>query len=246
MTDEFGALLAATAPAEPPRPKRGRPTREEAERRRAEAAAAVSAGNAARGRAMDDIGGIGELLRPVTQATLAQLFRMDPKTVRRRLARCPHRREGQRFLYDFREACGFLVTPKMTTEEFIRTLNSSHLPPEINKAFWDGQRSRVKYKIEAQEAWETEDVLDVLGDAFMTVKDTLTMLVEDLRERARLTPEQAAAAEETIDGLRDTLRQKLVEMPAKKQSGAMFAKPLFGRPEELLDDEALGEERENG
>lgn len=188
----------------------------------------VSLKAAASGRALEDVGGVQALRRPVTSNLLAIVFGMDIQTINRRLIDCPHVMQSNRRLYEFKTACSYIIKPVMTPEQFIRTMNASHLPPEINKAFWDGQRSRVKYKIEAQEAWETEDVLAVFGDVFMTIKDVLTTIGEDLRERAKLNDEQSKLLEEGIDELRDTLRNKLVEMPEKKRTGSIFEKPLFG------------------
>lgn len=232
-TDPFDDLLGGGESA--PKRKRGRPTN--AERAARQLQEQISLKAAASGRALEDVGGVQALRRPVTINTLATVFGHDIQTITRRLIDCPHVVQSNRKLYDFKEACGYIVKPKMTVEQFIKTLNSAHLPPEINKAFWDGQRSRIKYKIEAQEAWETEDVLEVFGEVFMAVKDSLTTVVEEIRERARLSDEQTAIFEQAIDELRATLRQKLVEMPAQKQTASMFDKPLFGAPKEMSPPE---------
>jgi hypothetical protein len=225
MSDAFEDLLGG--PPAPAPNKGGRPTREEAA---AKLQAQLNLTAAAAGQALKDIGGVQALRRPVTINTLATVFGHDIQTITRRLIDCPFVMVSNRKLYDFREACAYIVKPKMTPEQFIKTLNSQHLPPEINKAFWDGQRSRVKYKIEAQEAWETEDVLHVFGEVFMTIKDVLQMVPEELRERAKLTDEQATLVEGYIDNLRQTMREKLVEMPTKARTSSMFEKPLFGAP----------------
>lgn len=231
--DPFDELLGDTAPEpanEPaPRRRQGRPNREEATAKlNQQIATASQIASAASGRGLDDLGGIAALIRPVTKGTLAAVFRLDKQTVAKRLARCPSKGHGNRQIYDFVEAASYLIKPQMTPQEFIRTLNTADLPPQINMVFWESQRRRIKFKIEAQEAWETGDVLEVLGDVFMTIKDTLQMATEELRERARLSDDQAAMFEAYIDDLRESLRQKLVDLPAQKQSPSMLDQPLFG------------------
>jgi hypothetical protein len=177
---------------------------------------------------------IDQFLNPVPQNFLARLMNMDPATVNKRLEKCkPAAVVGQRKVYWFHEAIHYLVKPKMTAEQFARTLNKTDLPAEINKSFWDAQRSRVKYKIEAQEAWETEDVLEVLGDVAMTLKDSLVSVVEEMRNRAKLDDAQTEILSAALDEIRTEIRRKLIELPTQKATGAMFAKPMFGVAEEI-------------
>lgn len=238
MTDEFDELIGgAPEPAPPPRRnKGGRPTNEERARRQREASgslemqAAIRAAGAGKTR-ID----AREFMLPVGQNFLAEVFRMDPMTVRKRLLKCKPvgYAGGNRAIYDFPEAASYIVKPKMTAEEFARTLNKADLPPEINKAFWDSQRSRVKYKIEAQEAWETEDVVAVLGEVAMLFKDSTTMVVEEMRSRAKLSDEQTEILQECFDELRREIRKKLIDMPSKRRTASMFDKPMFGISREI-------------
>jgi hypothetical protein len=211
----------------------GRPTREESERK---LQAKLDLAKAATGKGLDDIGGVQALRRPVTIATLAAAFGHDVQTITRRLIDCPHIQQGNRRLYDFATACSYIVKPKMTPEQFIKTLNKADLPPEINLAFWNAQRAKIKFMLEAGEAWETGEVLMVLGEVFMTIKDSLTTIVEDMRERAKLDDAQAKMFEEAIDELRAILRQKLVEMPQQKRTPSLIDTPLFGTSKDIPVD----------
>jgi hypothetical protein len=227
MSDEFADLLGDDAPA-PPRNKGGRPTREQAAAKALQERMNLAA--AASGRALEDVGGVQALRRPVTINTLATVFGHDVQTITRRLIDCPFTQHGNRKLYSFKEACSYIVKPRMTPEQFMKTLNSSHLPPDVNKAVWDGQRSRLKYMIESQEAWETHEVADAMGALCMTVKECHSTMTETMRERARLTDEQAAILDACIDDLKERLAEKLEELAERTQTPAMIGKPLFGAP----------------
>lgn len=229
MSDDFDDILGtSTAPA---RAKGGRPTREEAAAKALEEQVALSA--AASGRTFEDIGGVQALRRPVTINTLATIFRHDVQTITRRLIDCPHTMHSNRKLYDFPLACSYIIKPRMTPEQFVKTLNKADLPPEINLAFWNAQRAKIKFMLEAGEAWETGEVLGVLGEVFMAIKDTLTMVPEDLRERAKLSDEQTKLLEEGIDALRQTLQEKLVTMPTRKRTPSLLDTPLFGTAKDI-------------
>lgn len=171
-----------------------------------------------------------EFFLPVGMNFLVRVLRMDSQTIRTRLRNAPvaDKSGTNRSVWYFHEVLPYLVKPKMTAEQFARTLNKADLPPEINSAFWAAQRSRIKFAIESGEAWATEDVIRVMSDACMTIGDTLKMSVEEMRQRAKLTDAQSALFEATIDDLRATLREKLVEMPQRSATGSLFGKPLFG------------------
>lgn len=232
MMDDFDALIGT------PEPKRrgpGRPTNEERAARQAE----LMKSAAHRAEIMAAAGGttkvaFDEFRMPVNRNWLARLFNMDSMTVRKRLENCPVAGTGRANnpVYYFHDAVQYLVKPKMTAEQFARTLNKADLPPEINKSFWDSQRSRVKYKIEAQEAWETEDVLAILGEVAMIFKDATTMVVEEMRNRAKLTDAQTEILAACIDELRTDIRKRLVDMPNHTRRGSMYEKPMFGVSEE--------------
>ena len=227
MADDFDDILGGPAPS---RNRGGRPTREEAARKLEEK---LDLAKAVVGRGLDDIGGVAALRRPVTINTLATVFQHDVQTITRRLIDCPHITQGNRKLYDFREACSFIVKPRMTPDQFVKTLNKADLPPEINLAFWNAQRAKIKFMLEAGEAWETGEVLAVFGEVFMAIKDTLTMVPEDLRERAKLSDEQTRFLEEGIDALRTTLQEKLIDMPKKKRTASLLETPLFGTAKDI-------------
>lgn len=240
MSDDFDDLLDA-----PRRRGPGRPTNAEREARRQDAVLQANqeaeirrAGNGSTRIPLE------AFQFPCSQQFLADVWGMDPATVKKRLLGKPvvvGMGSGGRPLFNFQRASQYLIKPMMSAEDFIRTLNKADLPPEVNKALWDAQRSRVKYKIEAQEAWETEDVLEVLGEVSMTIKDSLVAVVEEMRNRAKLTDEQTELLSAAIDEIRTQIREKLIEMPAKKFTGSVHSKPLFG-VSDSVNEEITGQE----
>ena len=233
MTDELDDLIGGTSDPRAERRARNaeRATKLESERAREEAIK-----NGGRGVTFVDA---GELLKPVSQNFLAIVFGMDPATVKKRLTRCKPLgvAGGQRPVYDFKEACGFLIKPRMTPEEFVKTLNHAHLPNEVNKAFWEARRIKLKYEIEAGDAWATGDVLEVFGDVFMTIKDRMQLWVETMREHGKLSDEQLARLGQMVDGLQNDMHQELMDKPVQRKTRSKLYEIDDDMPVTVFDDE---------
>lgn len=162
----------------------------------------------------------GVLKRPVSQNFLAEVFNMDPATVRKRLVRCPKlgHAGGNRPVYDFATACSYLLPPRMSADEFIQTLHHAKLPPEVNKTFWQAQRERLRYLRDAGELWHTADVLGLLGGVFMTFKDRIDMWVEDIRDLKGISDQHVVKIEEMAHALKSDLYEALVSAPARGET----------------------------
>lgn len=163
---------------------------------------------------------MGVLKRPVSQNFLAEVFDMDPATVRKRLVRCPKlgMAGGNRPVYDFKTACSYLLPPRMTAEEFIKTLHHLKLPPEVNKTFWQGLRERLRFLREAGELWHTADILRVLGQVNMMFKDRIDMWVEDIRDLKGISDENVAKIEQMTHALKSDLYEALVAAPSRGET----------------------------
>lgn len=173
---------------------------------------------------------LNEIKRPVSPKFLAAVFDMDPATVTKRLIPLdPLDRQGRKTLYDFKEACAYLIEPKMDLEKYIASLDFKKLPHHINQMFWTAKRTKLKYQHEAGDSWNTEDVLTALGRVNMTIKDRTQLLVETMRERAGLTDEQMVVFEQLIDGFQSDLHEKMVAYPQQYQTGS-----IAGQDEDLV------------
>jgi len=170
----------------------------------------------------------GELKRPVTQNFLALVFDMDPATVKKRLLTVkPVGFVGSgvqtRKLYDFKEACSYLVEPKIDLDAYIKSLDPAKLPNHINKMFWEAQRIRLKFMLEAGQAWRTEDVLARLGDACMLIKDRVQLWAETMREVCKLDDEQYARFVQMQNDLQNDLHALLVSAPERSTTRSIAA-----------------------
>lgn len=163
---------------------------------------------------------MGVLKRPVSQNFLAEVFDMDAATVRKRLVRCPKlgMAGGNRPVYDFKTACSYLLPPRMTAEEFIKTLHHLKLPPEVNKTFWQGLRERLRFLREAGELWHTTDILKVFGQVNMMFKDRIDMWVEDIRDLKGISDEHVAKIEQMAHALKNDLYEDLVNAPSRGET----------------------------
>lgn len=164
---------------------------------------------------------------PVSQAFFARVFVMDAMTVNRRLRRVkPVGYAGgekqKRPLYDFKTGCEHLLKPKMDIDTYMATLNPADMPNAINKTFWEAKRIKLKFEIEAAQAWATGDVLEVLGRMAMTVKSHSQLWVEKLRSIG-LTDEQQAKLSGMVDTFNAELYIMLQEEPQKRQTRSRLA-----------------------
>lgn len=169
----------------------------------------------------------GVLKRPVTQNFLALVFDMDPATVKKRLLQVKPVGYGgtakqPRPLYDFKEACSHLVEPKIDLEAYIKSLDVNKLPNLLNKMFWEGQHTRLRFFLASGQAWATEDVLEVLGELFMMVKDQMLTIPEHLRDSG-VSDDVCETVRNACDNFQKSLHEHLIELPKTRQTMHIFA-----------------------
>lgn len=162
-----------------------------------------------------------EFQRPVTRTLLAEIFSMEPRRLTKQLAHCPvvayKRAAGKDVpLYDFKEAISYIVEPKIDIAQWIKTQSTSSLPPAINKAFWDAMRSKQMVEERSGDLWRTQEVLAVLGETALELKETMKLWMEALPGRSDLTSEQHEYFVDEISSLQDMLYDRLVEKAKEK------------------------------
>lgn len=171
------------------------------------------------------------LLRPVSITFLSEVLGQDRKAITRKLAELPpvatYRNSVP--LYNFRQALEYLVKPKIDAAEVIRKMGLDELPVGLQKDVWDARLKQQKWMQEAGELWPTDDVLEVLGDAFQRIKSTTQLWVDQLADTHALPDEARADLVKAVDGLQQSLHQTLVEMPTEKATGSQ-ASQIEGTP----------------
>lgn len=166
-----------------------------------------------------------EFYKPVGITFLADVFRLDTRTAKKKLADCPviANEGGGKPLYDFVQAAGYLVKPKLTGFSWLKSLRVQDLPAHLAPGIQSAMLSRQTYELRAGNLWKTEDVIAVFGDLFLTMKDTMQLWAETMRENAGLSDAQWVRFRELVDDLQNKLHAKLVEMPKLKQTRSSLA-----------------------
>ena len=153
---------------------------------------------------------------------LANVFGFNNSNeVRNRLIECPivATDDHGNPLYDFREACSYLVPRR--DKDFVnelRRMRAVDLPPALSQAVQKAKNEELTYKIRAGELWHTDDVMEVLGDTFMMLKDTMGLWVETLNEHIELSPDQYNTMRDLVYGLQTEMHNKLIELSKRKST----------------------------
>jgi hypothetical protein len=146
---------------------------------------------------------------PIT--TLGEIFGLDHKEVKKRLTGRVQVVDAKKMTYRIRDAAPYLCDLKMDPEEMIKNLSPSKLPPALQDAFWKAQNSRQKWEENRGDLWRTHRVFEVVASAFKVVRMTLMMFTDTVSQRTSLSDEQRRIMQELIDGLMDSLKQKLID-----------------------------------
>lgn len=150
----------------------------------------------------------------VTVGWLAQAFRMNPQTVKSRLAKCPTLKAHQRgYIYEFRVAVEYLVTPKVDIEEYLKNVKVKELPTRLQAEYWQAMRARQIWEKEAGHLWATEDVLSRFSEVVGLMRSELQLWVDNLEQRIPVSHEQREYFEQQVHTLQSTLYEKLIALP---------------------------------
>lgn len=160
---------------------------------------------------------VSRIMRGVRITYLATLKGTEPRRIEKLLTNCPVMRwethKGKEVpVYDFWTACSYLLTPKIDMRDWMKSQSSLTLPPMINKAFWEAERTRMRVMAEAGEYWHTGDVQAMLGRLAMLIKDVSLLWVEDLPDKANLSTENHHAMRRAVDNLLSEIRKEMMDL----------------------------------
>jgi hypothetical protein len=147
---------------------------------------------------------------------LAEIWRMKPPDVMRRLGDLPPVGIGRQGnpIYNVADAAERLVKidiePHMI-DVYMRSVNHSRLPPVVSKHYWEGKRVRERYRTEANELWHTEDLVRVAGTTYQSLRMTLMLLPDSLRDETDLTDKQFRVVQRVVDDALEEARARLLD-----------------------------------
>ncbi len=70
----------------------------------------------------------------------------------------------------------------------------------------------------------------------MELKDALTMSVEEMRQRAKLSDEQCVLFEKMLDEMRENIAGRLLSIAERAETTSLYEKRLFGVAEDIDPD----------
>ena len=161
--------------------------------------------------------------RPVGVTFLMDVFKMERRTVQRRLLNCQPvgYDRGNNPLYDFTQAASHLVKPNWShadLKNYLKSIRVQDLPSHLQDSYWSAKIKQQMWDLRAGNLWRTEDVLDVFGDVFQTIKNTMQLFPENLAENTDLSDDQRARLIEMVDALQGEIHAKLVELPSRRRT----------------------------
>jgi hypothetical protein len=212
----------------------------DAKRGRKESPAARRAARLAHAQALGT--DASEVRAGVSLTWLATATKMDLRTVKNRLGRLkslgPHGPRGS-MVYDFNDAMTLLARPPPDQfANYMRSLRVQDMPTHLQESYWGALRKKQLWEMHAGELWKTTDVLDVFGDVFQVLKNTIQLWADNLDTKGDMSQEQRDALTEMMDGLLQDIHGRLVQMPQVSRRGSSAddpdANPDSEREEDLI------------
>lgn len=161
---------------------------------------------------------ITQIFRGVTVTWLMQAFRMDRSTVKKRMANCQPLKYGKGNvpIYDFVQACEYLVKPKVDLDEYLKRLKPEDLPLDLRKEYWEAQLKKQRWEEKAGQLWRTEDVIEVYSEALKHIKTSTQVWASNLDRKSGLTAEQYELLGKMTDRLLSDMHERLLDMQNHK------------------------------
>lgn len=153
------------------------------------------------------------VMKGVTIGWLAQAFGINHTQAKNKLRDCPplyRRKEG--FVYDFRVAVPYFVKPVFNIEDYLKNASVEDLPLRLQTEFWAAMNKRREYEEATGHLWRSEDVFEILGEVFQSMKNTMQLWSSDVERQTGLTDAQRTIIREGVDRLQDQIYEKLVSM----------------------------------
>ena len=95
--------------------------------------------------------------------------------------------------------------------ERILNMNADELPVKLSKAFWDGKRSRQQFEKEEGDLWPTDQVVELAGEAFKTIRLSLLLMPDTLERESSLSERQREVVQSIVDATLLQMKARLID-----------------------------------
>lgn len=164
---------------------------------------------------------LGDVLSGVSQKWFMAVFKLDRRTVAKALDGIkPVRISNSGYAYySVRDVVPRLIAPEMPIEEYLATLKPEQLPEQLRESYWNVQIKSQKVRLAAGDLWRTTDVIEVLGEVFKHVKNTVQLWGDTIEEQTSpMTPEQRQVLAALTDKLQQDIHDTVVEQASKHRT----------------------------
>ncbi len=171
----------------------------------------------------DDVGTsikLSQIQNGVPIPFLAHVFRKSQHITKERLRSVTPIRYGKNgaFFYDLFEAAEALVDPKVDIGEYMKSIKIEDLPNHLQDNYWKVKQRRQDYEEKARELWHVQDVREVIGDTFRTIRNAIQLFGDNLDSKAPLSPAHRKLLREMLNVLQQDIRDGLEENIKKKST----------------------------
>lgn len=176
---------------------------------------------------------IDAVTKGVTVGWLAQAMDMNHDRVKKKLANCPPLRAFKNgYIYDFKIAVSYLIEPRFDIETYLKQARIEDLPLRLQTEFWNAKNKRREYEEQAGNLWRTEQVFEVLGDVFQTIKHTLQQWPSVIERTSGLNDTQRKLLQGLLDGMQEDMHTKLVKSAKAKKTSSLLQEELDAERQE--------------
>jgi hypothetical protein len=178
---------------------------------------------------------LAAIYRGVTQDQLMRIFKMDHRTIKKKLFESGVKPVGKSAnnadIYAIIEIAPYLVKPIFDVETYIKQMNHADLPKHLTKEFWAGLRSKQDYEERAGHLWRTEKVVEKVGELMKLVKMGALLMNDAVERQTELSERQRAIIKELSHGMLADLMNRINEQFQEPSENVQLP--------QAIDDETL-------
>lgn len=175
---------------------------------------------------------LGDIMSGVSARWLQMVFGVERNTVSRALQGIkPIRMAGHTAYYAVKDVAPYLVAPKMRIEEYLETISPDKLPEHLRETYWNVQAKSQKVRVAAGDLWRTEDVIEVLGEIFKHIKNTILLWTDTVEEQVGLSDDQRHIILRLSDDLQQEIYRTVVQRASESKTRSQL-KELDGEIED--------------